>query len=69
MYVRWTRFIKIDSLYVTTRRMGSKEEGMMRWMWVLLDGMEENDLESPKAGQGSVVLSLCADSWENRGSE
>ena len=46
----------------------SKEEGGMRWTWVLPDGMEENgrsigdgDPEGPKARRSSVMLLLFAD--------
>ncbi|KAH9983619.1 hypothetical protein BJV74DRAFT_797328 [Russula compacta] len=53
-----------------------KEEGVMQWTWVLLDGMKENGRqiqdgvpESPRAGRGSVTLSYCVDDWENGGGE
>ena len=53
-----------ESPCATARRMGFEKEGVMRWNWVLLDGMEENgrltwdgDLESPRAEWNSVVLS------------
>jgi len=56
--------------------MGFKEEGVLRWMWVLPEGMEGNgiparkgDPEGSKAGQHNVTSSLCADDWENGGRE
>lgn len=49
-----------------------KEKDVMQWTWVLLDGMKEDGRpiqdgvpESLRARCGSVMLSLCADDWEN----
>jgi hypothetical protein len=61
---------------MVARHMGFKEECMVRWMWVIPECYERNrillrdeDLESPKPGQHSVMFSLCANDWENRGRE
>ena len=54
--------------------MGSKEEGVLRWSYVISEGLEGNgitlrdgDPESPKPGRNSLVFSLCADDWESGG--
>jgi hypothetical protein len=56
--------------------MGFKEEGVMRWTSVILEGMEGNmialrngDPKSTRPGRHSVMLSLCADDWESGGRE
>lgn len=74
--VQWTGHTESELSCATAKRMGFKEEGVMRWTWVMLDGMEGNgrpirdgDPEGPKAGRDSVLFSLCADDWKNGGRE
>jgi RimJ/RimL family protein N-acetyltransferase len=74
--VQWQAHMANRASQVTAQRMGFKEEGVLRWTWVLPEGREGNgialrdgDLESSRPGRDSVVLSLCADDWENGGRE
>ena len=57
-------------------RMGLKEEGTLRWTWVLPESVEGNgiplrarDPMSPRPGRHSVLFALCADDWEKEGRE
>ncbi|KAI0294621.1 acyl-CoA N-acyltransferase [Multifurca ochricompacta] len=58
------------------KRMGLKDEGILRWMFVLPEGKEghgipirEGDPQQSHPGRHSLVLSFCADDWENGGRE
>jgi RimJ/RimL family protein N-acetyltransferase len=74
--VQWMDRTENPTSCDTARRMGFKEEGVLRWTWVLHEGAEgngipvrEGDPEAPKAGQHNISFSLCADDWENGGME
>ncbi|KAH9954593.1 acyl-CoA N-acyltransferase [Russula dissimulans] len=63
--VQWTTHTENEASWRGAKRMGFREEGVLRWSWV----NREKDPKSPRAGRNSVVLSLCADDWENGGRE
>ena len=72
--VQWMAHTENMASSATAKRMGFKEEGVLRWTWVLLEGMEGNgipvrkgDPEGSKPGRNSVAFSLCVDDWENGG--
>lgn len=74
--VQWGAHPANEASHVVARRMGFKEECVVRWMWVIPECYEGNgiplrdeDPESPKPGRHSVMFSLCADDWENGGRE
>jgi RimJ/RimL family protein N-acetyltransferase len=74
--VQWIAHTANWASQAAAQRMGFKEEGVLRWMWVLPEGKEGNgialrdgDPESPRPGRHSVMLSLCADDWESGGRE
>ncbi|KAH7921036.1 acyl-CoA N-acyltransferase [Leucogyrophana mollusca] len=57
------------------KRMGLKEEGIMRWVWVLPEGKEEvgkipreNDLKKGM-GRDTIVLGASWEDWEGGGKE
>ncbi|KAI0261047.1 acyl-CoA N-acyltransferase [Gloeopeniophorella convolvens] len=57
-------------------RMGFREEGVLRWERVVSAGKEGNgkvlraeDPQKEHPGRDTVVLSICADDWENGGRE
>ena len=54
--------------------MGLKEEGVLRWTWVLRESAEGHgiplrggDQLSSRPGRHSTLFALCADDWENGG--
>jgi len=70
--VQWTTHTDNEASCRTAKRMGFKEEGVLRWSWVLPEGYEgngisvrEGDPKRTQAGRNSAVLSICADDWEN----
>ena len=70
--VQWTTHAANEASRRTARRMGFREEGVLRWTWVLPEGMEgngiglrEGDPEGGRLGRDSAVLSVCADDWES----
>ncbi|KAH9954578.1 acyl-CoA N-acyltransferase [Russula dissimulans] len=74
--VQWTTHTDNEASRRAAKRMGFREEGELRWSWVLPEGYEgngialrEGDPKSPRAGRNSAVFSLCADDWENGGRE
>ena len=74
--IQWTAHPDNEASRRTAKRMGFREEGVLRWSWVLPEGYEgngiaprEGDPKSSRLGRNSVVLSLCADDWENGGRE
>jgi len=74
--VQWTAHTANKPSRVVAARMGLKEEGVLRWTWVLYEGAEGNGIPlrdgdplSPRPGRHSVLLSLCADDWEDGGRE
>ncbi|KAI0738251.1 acyl-CoA N-acyltransferase [Daedaleopsis nitida] len=53
------------------KRMGFKQEGLLRWTWVLSDALSpagkkgrKGDAFEDRSGRDSVVLSVCWDEWE-----
>ncbi|KAF8269110.1 hypothetical protein EI94DRAFT_1038266 [Lactarius quietus] len=74
--VQWMAHTANKSSQAPALRMGLKEEGVMRWTWVLPEGVEGNGIPirardplSPQPGRHSVLFALCADDWENGGRE
>jgi RimJ/RimL family protein N-acetyltransferase len=74
--VQWTAHSANLPSRAAAKRMGFKEEGVMRWTWVLPEGAEGNviplrdgDPMSSKPGRHNAVFSFCADDWENGGRE
>jgi len=63
--VQWTTHTDNEASRRAAKRMGFREEGVLRWSWVIREG----DPKSPQAGRNSAILSLCADDWENGGRE
>ncbi|KAH9940047.1 acyl-CoA N-acyltransferase [Epithele typhae] len=68
--VLWTAHPENARSGALARRMGFKDEGVARWLWVLPEGAESGmpsragDPAAEKPGRHSVVLSLCWDDWE-----
>jgi RimJ/RimL family protein N-acetyltransferase len=74
--VQWTAHTENEPSLAVAKRMGFKEECLMRWTWVLPEGAEGNGIPlrdgdplSPRPGRHSVVFSFCADDWESGGRE
>ena len=75
--VQWSAHPENLPSIALAKRMGFKEEGLLRWTWVvppqIVDGngipLRDGDPKSPSPGRHSAVLSLCADDWENGGRE
>ncbi|KAI9433153.1 acyl-CoA N-acyltransferase [Lactarius indigo] len=74
--VQWTAHSANKPSHAAATRMGLKEEGVLRWTWVLYGGAEGNGIPirtgdplSPRPGRHSVLFALCADDWENGGRE
>jgi len=74
--VQWTAHTGNKPSHATARRMGLKEECVIRWSHVMFEGAEsyglalrKGDPLSERPGRHIVVLSLCADEWEDGGRE
>ncbi|KAN0132206.1 Acyl-CoA N-acyltransferase [Lactarius tabidus] len=74
--VQWSAHAANEPSHAVARRMGMKEECVVRWALVMPEGAEGNGIEvrdgdpmSGRAGRHSIVFSLCADEWENGGRE
>jgi len=74
--VQWTTHTNNTKSRATAKRMGLREEGVLRWMYVIPEGMEGNgiplrdgDPKSPRPGRDSLMFSMCADDWESGGRE
>jgi RimJ/RimL family protein N-acetyltransferase len=74
--VQWTAHAANRASQGAAQRMGFKEEGVLRWTWVIPEGKEGNmialrdgDPKSTRPGRHSVMFSLCADDWESGGRE
>jgi RimJ/RimL family protein N-acetyltransferase len=74
--VQWMAPSANRTSQIPATRMGLKEEGTLRWTWVLPEGVEGNgiplrarDPMSPRPGRHSVLFALCADDWEKGGRE
>jgi RimJ/RimL family protein N-acetyltransferase len=72
--VQWSAHPENQPSIALAKRMGFKEEGLLRWARVVPQIVEGNgiplrdgDPKSPSPGRDSGVLSLCADDWENGG--
>lgn len=72
--VQWTANpLNLKSI-AAAKRMGMKEEGTHRWVFVLAEGKEgnatrEGDPMQSRLGRGSTMLAMCCDDWENGGRE
>ncbi|KAI0280583.1 acyl-CoA N-acyltransferase [Russula aff. rugulosa BPL654] len=62
--------------HAAAKRMGFKEEGVMRWTWVMPEGAEGNGIPlrdgdpfNSRLGRHNAVFSFCADDWESGGRE
>ena len=74
--VQWMAPTSNKSSQAPATRMGLKEEGVLRWTWVLPEGVEGNGIPlrardplGPRPGRHSVLFALCADDWETGGRE
>ena len=74
--VQWSANPENQPSIALAKRMGFKEEGLLRWTWVVPQVVEGNgiplrdgDPKSPNPGRHSIVLSLCVDDWENGAKE
>lgn len=74
--VQWTADAANKPSHAVARRMGLKEEGVLRWTWTLQEGAESRGLPlragdplSARPGRHSVLFALCADDWEDGGRE
>ena len=74
--VQWISHTANRASHAIAKRMGFREEGVLRWMYVIPEGMEGNgiplrdgDPKSPMPGRHSLILSMCADDWESGGRE
>ena len=74
--VQWTAHAGNQPSRAAAKRMGFKEEGVMRWSWVLPEAGEGNMLPlrdgdplSSRPGRDNIVFSFCADDWESGGRE
>ena len=74
--VQWSAHPENQPSIALAKRMGFKEEGLLRWTWVVPQVVEGNgiplrdgDPKSPNPGRHSIVLSLCVDDWENGAKE
>jgi len=70
--VQWTAHPDNIASIKTAERMGLKREGVLRWTWVLpqgMDGMPVPPERGQGAGRDSVLLAAYWDDWENGGRE
>ncbi|KAI0318812.1 acyl-CoA N-acyltransferase [Amylostereum chailletii] len=74
--VQWTAHTHNRASVRAAERMGLTVEGVVRWAWVLEEGKEGHgravragDVQGGRPGRDSVLLSVCADDWEEGGRE
>ena len=74
--VQWSSHTANQASHAAAKRMGLREEGVRRWMYVIPEGIEGNgiplqhgDPKSPQPGSDSLIFSMCADDWETGGRE
>ena len=74
--VQWTAHGLNERSHAVARRMGMKEECVVRWAQIMREGAEghgialrDGDPQSTRPGRHNMVFSLCADDWENGGRE
>jgi RimJ/RimL family protein N-acetyltransferase len=75
--VQWISHTANVASHVIARRMGFREEAVMRWTYVIPEGVEgnegmwprEGDPKWPSPGRHSLIFSMCADDWEGGGRE
>lgn len=70
--VQWTANPANAKSVSAAKRMGMKEEGIMRWYLVLAEGKEgdaprEGDPRQGYDGRASTLLAMCCEDWENGG--
>ena len=72
--VQWTSDTWNKPSQAVARRMGLKEEGMLRWTWVLPEGGDGNgmpiragDPKCARPGRDSARAGICVDDWESGG--
>lgn len=67
--VQWTVFPGNEASARTAKGLGFKEEGVMRWKWILPEIKEgkEPRAEDPVRGKGrdTIMFAICWDDWEN----
>jgi RimJ/RimL family protein N-acetyltransferase len=73
--VQWLAHAFNQPSYNAAVRMGFRNEGTLRWHWVIHEGKEGNGSSlregDPSKGlaRDNKILSLCVDDWENGGRE
>jgi RimJ/RimL family protein N-acetyltransferase len=74
--VQWSAHAANQPSQAVARRMGMKEECVVRWAQVMPEGtvgngiaLRDGDPMSRRAGRHNIIFSLCADEWENGGRE
>ena len=66
--VAWAASPLNDASIKAAEKMGFKQEGLLRWYWVLQEGKKAKDMAGVEGrghrdGRDSVLLSLCWDDW------
>jgi len=74
--VQWTAHSENKPSHAAARRMGLKDEGILRWARVLHESGEGHGIPlragdplSARPGGHSAFFAICADDWENGGRE
>ncbi|KAF8490170.1 acyl-CoA N-acyltransferase [Russula emetica] len=74
--VQWMSHAANQPSLAAAKRIGFKEEGAMRWTFVMSEGAEGNGIPlrdgdplSLRPGRHSAIFSFCADDWESGGRE
>jgi RimJ/RimL family protein N-acetyltransferase len=74
--VQWVSHTANVASHVIARRMGFKEEAVLRWTYVVPEGVEGNGIPVrdadpmwPMRGRHSLLFAMCAEDWESGGRE